>query len=81
MRMRNFLAFIASVGVQIQLNHGGKLITTFIREFFKDNNMGLLKIHNGVNYAHYFFYFLFVFTETWSELVFIFNLYTYCNQL
>ena len=27
-------------------------VRTFIRQFFKGNNMGLLKNHNGRNYAH-----------------------------
>ena len=29
-----------------------KFIRTFIRQFLKSNNMGLLKIHNGGNNAH-----------------------------
>ena len=47
MRMRKLLAFITYVGVQTQLN-----LKEPFRQFFKGNNMGLLKIHNGGNYAH-----------------------------
>ena len=51
MRMRKILMLITYVRVKIQLNMV-KLIRTFIGQFLKDNSMGLIKIHNGGNYAH-----------------------------
>ena len=48
MRMRKIVMLITSVK---SLN-SAKLIRTFIGQFLKGNSMGLIKIHNGGNYAH-----------------------------